>query len=72
MGSTLSLAMHIDDEVTARIIKASVAFGRLGVNIWDRNGIKLDIKLSLQGCGTVNPLAYIWDIDSTLTSCKET
>ena len=28
LGSTLSRAVHTDDEVTARIAKASVAFGR--------------------------------------------
>ena len=41
LGSTLSRAVHIDDEVTARIAKASVAFGRLRANVWERNGIKL-------------------------------
>ena len=35
-------AVHIDDEVTARIAKTSVAFGRLRTNVWERNGIKLD------------------------------
>ena len=29
LGSTLSRAGHIDDEVTAKIAKANVAFGRL-------------------------------------------
>ena len=33
LGSPLSRAVHIDDEVTARIAKASVAFGRR-VNVW--------------------------------------
>ena len=45
LGSTLSRAVHIDDEITARIAKASVAFGRLRANVWERNGIKLDPKL---------------------------
>ena len=31
LGSTLSRAVHIDDEITARIAKASVAFGRHSV-----------------------------------------
>ena len=44
LGSTLCRAAHIDDEVTARIAKASVAFGRLRANVWERNGIKLDTK----------------------------
>ena len=39
--------MHTDDEVTARIAKASVAFGRLRANVWERNGIKLDTKLKV-------------------------
>ena len=47
LGSTLSRAVHIDDGVTARIAKASVAFGRLRVNVWERNGIKLDTKLKV-------------------------
>ena len=63
LGSTLSGAVHIDDEVTARIAKASAAFARLRENVWGRNGIKLDTKLKvcelsalLKGCGTANPL----------------
>ena len=34
-GSTLSRIVHIDDEVNARIAKASAAFGRLRGSIWD-------------------------------------
>ena len=34
LGSTLSRAVHIDDEVTARTARASVAFGRLCTNIY--------------------------------------
>ena len=34
LGSTLSRAVHIDGEVTARIAKASVAFGRPRGNVW--------------------------------------
>ena len=45
LGSTLSTAVHIDDEVTARIAKASVAFGRVRGNVWDRSGIRLVTKL---------------------------
>ena len=42
LGSTLSRVVHIDDEVNARIAKASAAFGRLLGSIWDRSGIRLD------------------------------
>ena len=45
LGSTLSRVVHIDDEVNARIAKATAAFGRLRGSIWDRSGIRLDIKL---------------------------
>ena len=44
LGSTLSRAVQIDDGVTARTAKASVAFGRLRANVWERNGIGLDNK----------------------------
>ena len=47
LGSILSRAVHIDDEVTARIAKASVAFGRLRANVWERNEIKMDTKLKV-------------------------
>ena len=35
LGSTLSRVVHIDDEVSARIAKASAAFGRLRGSVWD-------------------------------------
>ena len=35
LGSTLSRVVHIDDEVNARIAKASAAFGRLRGSIWE-------------------------------------
>ena len=47
LGSTLSRAVHIDGEVTARTAKASVAFGRIRTNVWERNGIRLDTKLKV-------------------------
>ena len=47
LGSTLSRAVHIDDEVSARTVKASVAFGRLRTSVWERNGIRLDTKLKV-------------------------
>ena len=41
MGTTLTKAVHIDDEVTARIAETSVTFGRLCANVLERNGIRL-------------------------------
>ena len=45
LGSTLFRVVHIDDEVNARIAKASAVFGQLRGSIWDRSGIRLDTKL---------------------------
>ena len=50
LGSTLSRVVHIDDEVSARIAKASAAFGRLRGSIWDRSGIRLDVGWYLMLC----------------------
>ena len=47
LGSTLSRGVHIDDEVNARIAKASAAFGRLRASVWDRSRIRLDTKLKV-------------------------
>ena len=47
LRSTLSRNVHIDDEVIARIAKASAAFGRLHGSIWDRSGIRHDTKLKV-------------------------
>ena len=54
LGSTFSRAVQIDDEVTARIAKASVAFGRL----WERNGSKLDTKLKDYKVVVLSTLLY--------------
>ena len=58
LGSTLSRAVHIDDEFTARTAKASVAFGRLRTNVWERNGIRLDTKLKVYKAVVLPTLLY--------------
>ena len=58
LGSTLSRVVYIDDEVNARISKASAAFGRLGGNIWDRSGIRLDTKLKVYRSVVLPTLLY--------------
>lgn len=45
LGSTLSRYVVIDGEVNARLAKASVAFGRLYKNVWDRRGITTKTKI---------------------------
>ena len=54
LGSTLSRVVHIDDEVNARITKASATFDKLRGSIWDRSGIRLDTKLQI--CGAANTI----------------
>ena len=58
LGSTLSRAVHIDNEVTAITAKASVAFGRLRTNVWERNGIRLDTKLKVYKAVLLPTLLY--------------
>ena len=41
LGSTLSQNASIDDEVNVRIARASVTFGRLHANVWNRRGISI-------------------------------
>ena len=56
LGSTLSTAGHIDDEVTA-----SVAFGTHRANVWERNGIKLDTKLKVYRAVVLPTLLYAYE-----------
>ena len=58
LGSTLFREVHIDDEVTARTAKASVASGRLRTNVWERNGIRLDTKLKVYKAVVLPTLLY--------------
>ena len=58
LGSTLSRVVHIDDEVNARIAKASAAFGRLRESIWDRSGIRLETKLKVYRSVVLPTLLY--------------
>jgi hypothetical protein len=58
LGSTLSQAVHIDDEVNLRIARASAAFGRLRTIAWDRRGIKLSTKLKLYAAVVLPSLLY--------------
>ena len=60
--------MHIDDEVTARLAKGSVAFGRLRANVWERNGIKLEAKVKVYKAVVIPTLLY----DSIPATRKET
>ena len=58
LGNTLSRAVHIDDEVNARIAKTSAAFGRLLGSIWDRSGTRLDTKLKVYRSVVLSTVLY--------------
>ena len=58
LGSTLSRVVHIDDEVNAKIAKASAAFGRLRGSVWDRSRIRLDTKLKVYKAVVLPTLLY--------------
>ena len=54
----MSRVVHIDDEVNARIAKASAAFGRLRGSGWDQGGISLDTKLKVYKAVVLPTLLY--------------
>ena len=58
LGSTLFRVVHIDDEVNARIAKASATFGRLHGSVWDRSEIRLDTKLKVYRSVVLQTLLY--------------
>ena len=44
LGSTLSRAVHTDDEENQMTAKSIATFGRQYRNVWDRSGIRLNRK----------------------------
>ena len=58
LGSTLSRNVVIDDEVNARLAKASAAFGRLHKNVWDRRGITEETKIKVYRAIVLPTLLY--------------
>ena len=72
LGSTLSRVMHIDDEVNARIAKASAAFGRLRGSVWDQSGIRLDTKLKVYKAVVLPTLLYTCEMYSLPTARQKT
>ena len=58
LGSALSRVVHINDEVSARIAKASAVVGRLRGSIWDRSGIRLDTKLKVYRSVVLTTVLY--------------
>ena len=61
LGITLSRVVHIDDEVNARVAKASAAFGQLRGSVWDRSRIRLDTKLKVYKTVVLPTLLYAFE-----------
>eukprot|EP00106_Octopus_bimaculoides_P000104 XP_014767546.1 PREDICTED: RNA-directed DNA polymerase from mobile element jockey-like [Octopus bimaculoides] len=47
LGSTLSRNVVVDDEINARLAKASAAFSRLCKTVWNRKGITIMTKIKV-------------------------
>ena len=58
LGSILSRNVVIDDEANARLANASVAFGRLYKNVWNRRGITAETKIKVYHAVILAALLY--------------
>ena len=58
LGSILSRSVRIDNEVDARIAKASTAFGRLRKKVWESNGLTTRTKLKVYKAVVLPSLLY--------------
>ena len=58
LGSTISNCASIDAEITARIAKATAAFGRLTKRLWANRNIRLDTKISVYKAAVITSLLF--------------
>ena len=58
LGSTLSRNVAIDGEVQCILAKASSAFLRLSKQVWNRRGIRFEIKLKVYRASVITTLLY--------------
>ena len=58
LGGVLSQNAMIDDEVTSRLGKACVPFGRLTRRLWHERGICLDTKICVYRAVVLSTLLY--------------
>ena len=58
LGSTMSNDATIDLEITARIAKATSAFGRLYKRLWTNRNIRLDTKIAVYKASVLTSLLY--------------
>jgi hypothetical protein len=58
LGSVLSSVPNIDNDVSARLAKASAAFGRLTKRLWNDHGIRLVTKVAVYRAVVLTTLLY--------------
>ena len=58
LGSIVSKDASLDAEITARIAKATAAFGRLSKRLWTNNGIQLYTKIDVYKAAVLTSLLY--------------
>ena len=58
LGSLVSNDASADAEITARIAKATAAFGRLTKRLWKNRNIRLDTKISVYRASVVTSLLF--------------
>jgi exonuclease III len=58
LGSIVSNDASMDAEITARIAKATSAFGRLIKRLWTNRGVRLDTKISVYKATVLTSLMY--------------
>ena len=58
LGSVMSFNGSLDDEITQRISKASVAFGRLTHRLWKNHDVKLRTKIGVYRAVVLTSLLY--------------
>eukprot|EP00914_Ancora_sagittata_P004027 GHVO01008857.1.p1 GENE.GHVO01008857.1~~GHVO01008857.1.p1 ORF type:complete len:413 (-),score=24.97 GHVO01008857.1:417-1655(-) len=56
LGGVLSQNGRIDNDITARIGKASAAFGRLQHRLWDERGVRLPTKIAVYRAAVLSTL----------------
>ena len=58
LGSTLNRVCTLDDEITHRLKRASVAFGSLEHRLWAQRGITMETKLKVYNACVLTALLY--------------
>ena len=74
LGGIVSIDSSIDAEITARIGKATSAFGRLIKRLWTNNGIRLDTKIAVYKAAVLTSLLYgceTWTLNKKQINCLE-